>query len=88
VEATLRRAEDVGAAAELLRRVSGAEPEVDTVLHHVSVAVADGVETLGQALVALRDAGLEVDDIGIRRPTLDEVFLELTGRRTDEEVRT
>jgi ABC-2 type transport system ATP-binding protein len=87
VEATLRRPDDLTAAAELLRRVSDAEPDVDAVLHHVSVAVADGVATLGQALVALRDAGIEVDDIGIRRPTLDEVFLELTGHRTDEEVR-
>ena len=33
---------------------------------------------------ALSDAGVAVDDIGLRRPTLDDVFLELTGRRTDQ----
>jgi ABC-2 type transport system ATP-binding protein len=32
---------------------------------------------------ALADAGVVVDDIGLRRPTLDDVFLELTGRRAD-----
>ena len=39
---------------------------------------------------ALDDAGIAVDDIGLRRPTLDEVFLHLTGRRRtrpDEEDR-
>jgi ABC-2 type transport system ATP-binding protein len=35
---------------------------------------------------ALDDAGLAAEDIALRRPTLDEVFLRLTGRPTDEEA--
>ena len=37
---------------------------------------------LTEAARALADAGIAVEDIALRRPTLDEVFLHLTGRDT------
>ena len=48
----------------------------------VPVASHDGVLT--RAIRALDEAGVHVDDIGFRRPTLDEVFLTLTGRPAEE----
>ncbi|WP_214326238.1 ATP-binding cassette domain-containing protein [Nonomuraea sediminis] len=53
---------------------------VDQDTRHVSVPVTDRVRELGDALAALAKAGIEVDDVALRGPTLDEVFLSLTER--------
>ena len=45
----------------------------------LSMPVSGGVDVLRDALDVLRDAGTKVDDAGLRRPTLDDVFLTLTG---------
>jgi ABC-2 type transport system ATP-binding protein len=55
------------------------EPVIDPATRRVSVAVEEGSVQLLAAVRALDDAGLAVEDIGFRRPTLDEVFLALTG---------
>ena len=47
--------------------------------------VADRVAALTEALRQLAEAGIEVADIGLRRPTLDDVFLSLTGHRAEPE---
>jgi ABC-2 type transport system ATP-binding protein len=36
----------------------------------------------------LRDSDIDVDDIGLSRPSLDDVFLRLTGHRTEQEAET
>ncbi len=78
VEARLHRPGDVERAAGALAPLG--PPTVDPVLGQVSVAVAgDGLDALERAAAALRAAGVAVDDLGLRRPTLDEVFLALTG---------
>ena len=46
----------------------------------VSAPVTDPLAALGDAVHALRAAGLAVEDVALRRPTLDEVFLHLTGK--------
>ena len=43
--------------------------------------MTDRVATLGRVLRALEEEGVEPDDVALRRPTLDEVFLALTGGR-------
>jgi ABC-2 type transport system ATP-binding protein len=48
----------------------------------VAVASHDGILT--RAIRELDSAGVRVDDIGFRRPTLDEVFLTLTGHPAEE----
>jgi ABC-2 type transport system ATP-binding protein len=48
----------------------------------VHAAVHDGVGALTEAARTLKDRGIGVEDIGLRRPTLDEVFLRLTGHAT------
>ena len=69
------------AAAQLLSRVTGCELEIDHEARRLSAPVTDRVAALTEALQALGRDGIEVVDIGIRRPTLDDVFLELTGHR-------
>jgi ABC-2 type transport system ATP-binding protein len=44
--------------------------------------VDDGPARLMDAVQSIRDLGIAVDDIGLRRPSLDEVFLALTERST------
>ncbi|MEJ7561131.1 MAG: hypothetical protein WKF45_01240 [Ilumatobacteraceae bacterium] len=52
----------------------------------MAVPVADGSARLGDAMRALAERGVVVDDVGLRRPTLDEVFLALTGHAPDSEA--
>ncbi|HMJ75087.1 MAG TPA: ATP-binding cassette domain-containing protein [Iamia sp.] len=80
VEVEVADAADLAAVASVLARVVG-PPEVDEGRARVSVAAADRVGALTAAVRALDEAGLEAEDIALRRPTLDEVFLHLTGRR-------
>ena len=64
------------AVLEGLPGVSGVEAHG----HEVTVATEDGAATISPVAVALSGADLPVVDIALRRPTLDDVFLDLTGR--------
>jgi len=59
----------------------GDEPTVDELGLSVSIAVADGVRALTEVAAELRNQGIAVADLGLRRPTLDEAFLHLTAAR-------
>ncbi|MER7517301.1 ATP-binding cassette domain-containing protein [Streptomyces sp. NPDC126499] len=60
-----------------------AETEVDRDRRRVSAPVEDRMASLAQTVRALETAGIEAEDIALRRPTLDEVFLHLTGEREE-----
>jgi oleandomycin transport system ATP-binding protein len=60
----------------------GDEPFTDG--HLVSVRIDDR-SALGQAVRRLDDAGIAIDDLALRRPSLDEVFLAITGRLAEDE---
>ncbi len=51
----------------------------------ISIPVAKGVEALGAVMIELSTQNVEILDIGLRRPTLDDVFMELTGHKSQEE---
>jgi ABC-2 type transport system ATP-binding protein len=51
----------------------------------VSIPVSKGIEALGSVMAELTAQNIEIVDIGLRRPTLDDVFMELTGHKTQEE---
>ncbi|HEY2429084.1 MAG TPA: ATP-binding cassette domain-containing protein [Acidimicrobiales bacterium] len=72
-------------AAEVLGAVGGGEPSTDAATHRCSLAAPGGSRLLPLVVRALDDAGVAVDDIALRRPTLDEVFLALTGHTTPQE---
>ena len=73
------RPDDLGPVAELLAPLGSEPPRVDRPDRLVTVPVDGGAARLGEAVRAITDAGIAIDDIGVRRPTLDEVFLALTG---------
>ncbi|MEU1585861.1 ATP-binding cassette domain-containing protein [Micromonospora sp. NPDC005710] len=84
IEVVVRDAAEVSLAARLVERICGVEPELDPEVRRLSVPVRDRVAGLVDVVRALDDAGIAVEDIGLRRATLDEAFLYLTGHRPDE----
>jgi ABC-2 type transport system ATP-binding protein len=86
VDIVLSNVDELPTVAGLVERVCDGEAEVDTDRRRVSAPVKDRVATLTEVLRALEDAGILAEDVAVRKPTLDEVFLELTGHRAEEEV--
>ncbi len=83
IETRPRDRTDTNAIAWILGSV-GAEPtRVDADTGLVSVRVDDGPSRLAEVVRRLDDQRLAVDDLALRGPTLDEVFLTLTGHGTD-----
>ncbi len=66
-------------AARVLGDVAGAEPTVDAAARSATVPTSRGVDAVVTAAGALAAAGVRLDDISLRQPSLDEVFLTLTG---------
>jgi ABC-2 type transport system ATP-binding protein len=83
---TVSRAPEVDAAAELVRAYVG-EIHVDHDSRRIS-APAEGVSALTRIAARLEEAAIELDDIGLQRPSLDDVFLSLTGHRAETETET
>jgi ABC-2 type transport system ATP-binding protein len=79
LEVVVRHRDDLAPAAEVLSRVAGATARVEPDLRRASAPVADRMAALGAGLGALAAAGVVAEDLTVRRPTLDEVFLQLTG---------
>ncbi|MFF4347635.1 ATP-binding cassette domain-containing protein [Streptomyces sp. NPDC001530] len=84
IDVVLRDAGQLGAAVALLPfPAEGVSVDPDRRL--LSAPVTDRMAALADAVRALEEAGIEAEDIALRRPTLDEVFLYLTG--DDERVK-
>lgn len=84
LDVTVRDADRVGEAARLLAPLGVAEASVDEHRRAVLLPVTGGPAVLTDALRRLDAAGVAIDDVGLRRPTLDDVFLSLTGRPAEE----
>jgi ABC-2 type transport system ATP-binding protein len=84
IEVVVRDGADLIRAGGIIARICAGEPERDPETRRLSAPVADRVAGLLDVVRALDDAGIAVEDIGLRRATLDEAFLRLTGRRPDE----
>ena len=83
VEVHVRDLADVPKVANALSRIGEGEPEIDESTRRIGVRVGAGTDELRDALGALEAVGVTPDDVALRPPTLDEVFLALTGRPAD-----
>jgi ABC-2 type transport system ATP-binding protein len=59
-------------------------PQADPLQRRISIPTLAGADTLALAARRLSEAGITLDDLALRRPSLDEVFLSLTGKSTTE----
>jgi ABC-2 type transport system ATP-binding protein len=82
IEVVVSDAEKVAAVGHILARVTAGQPRLDAVGRRISALAPGGPAALGAVIASVDDAGIAVDEIGLRRPTLDEVFLTLTGDET------
>ncbi len=85
VEVVLADSAEADAVAAVLAAHGAADAEVDIgpERRRLSVQVDDGVAALSGVLGELRATDIELRDVGLRRPTLDDVFLTLTGSATE-----
>jgi ABC-2 type transport system ATP-binding protein len=78
IEVHVRDADDVPLVAQVLGRSGHGEVRIDQGTRQVGVTVEGGGRVLMEALRAVEEAGVEVEDVALRQPRLDEAFLALT----------
>jgi ABC-2 type transport system ATP-binding protein len=79
VEIVVRERDRMGTAAEVLAGFGKGAPAVEEHTRKITVPVSGGAKLLAEIIRELDVRGIELDDVGLRRPTLDDVFLSLTG---------
>jgi ABC-2 type transport system ATP-binding protein len=85
IEFTVAHGGDLDAAAEVVRPYSMGEFQVNADHRQLVVPVAQGAQLLAAVVRDLDAAQIPLDDLALRRPTLDDVFLTLTGRAATSE---
>jgi ABC-2 type transport system ATP-binding protein len=85
LELTVGHAREIATARDILAPVAIGEPFVDEHARSITVPVTGGSKMLVEAVRLLDGSAVRVLDIGLRRPTLDDVFLSLTGRAAETE---
>ena len=83
LEARVSNSADLERAASLLARLAQAPPRIDADQQRVSVPTSGGTTFLVAAGRRFEEEYIPLDDLGIRRPSLDDVFLALTGSKAD-----
>ncbi|MFE0252065.1 ATP-binding cassette domain-containing protein [Streptomyces sp. NPDC059010] len=79
VEVVVHERDDIQPASEVLSGFGKGETTVEEHMRKLTVPVTGGAKLLAEVIRELDTRGIEIDDIGLRRPTLDDVFLSLTG---------
>jgi ABC-2 type transport system ATP-binding protein len=80
---TVAAQSDLGAARNVLAGIADGPPQADPATRTVEAPVDGGARRMPEIVRELDAAGVLLDDLGIRRPSLDDVFLTLTGRAAD-----
>ncbi|MEU6486376.1 ATP-binding cassette domain-containing protein [Streptomyces sp. NPDC046887] len=84
VEVVVHRSEEIDPARAVLTGFGKGEVAVETHTRRLTVPVTGGAKLLAEVIRELDARGVEIDDIGLRRPTLDDVFISLTGHSAEE----
>ena len=86
LEVTVAKLDQAQLAASLLEGLGRDRPSVDQERGLVTMKADDNIKALLEAARRLNDRGVQLDDIALRRPSLDDVFLSLTGHSPDHEI--
>ncbi len=84
LQLTLAETSSIPTVVELLSPLGMGEAVIEAHTREVTLPIRGGAEVLMEALRLLDGASIGVFDIGLRRPTLDDVFLSLTGHAAEE----
>jgi len=84
IEVHVRDRDDLARVASAVGRLDHGEATIDEATGRVSVSVEPGSGALMAAIRSVEEAGVEIEDIALRQPKLDEVFLTLTGQSLEE----
>jgi len=79
IEVIVAEPDQLDTARSVMVEVSIGEVEVDVTSRRLVAPISGGATTLMSVLRQLGDCSVGVSDVGLRRPTLDDVFLSLTG---------
>jgi ABC-2 type transport system ATP-binding protein len=88
IELTVASAGEIGRARTALSRLAFGEITVDERARTMTIPVTGGSGALVESVRILDGESIQVSDIGLRRPTLDDVFLGLTGRGAEDDPDT
>ncbi|MFH9547338.1 ATP-binding cassette domain-containing protein [Streptomyces sp. NPDC051445] len=86
VEVVVHERDHIATAVEVLTGFGKGETTVEQHTRKLTVPVTGGAKLLAEVIRELDTRGIEIDDIGLRRPTLDDVFLSLTGHVAEREA--
>ncbi|MFF2845220.1 ATP-binding cassette domain-containing protein [Streptomyces sp. NPDC058001] len=84
VEVVVHEREHITVASEVLAGFGKGEVAAEQHTRKLTVPVTGGAKLLAEVIRELDTRGIEIDDIGLRRPTLDDVFISLTGHVAEE----
>lgn len=76
-------AQHIQKTMEIVSKISGINPSLDEGLRQISAPVSTGSKALFDVLKALDESGIHALDVGLKRPSLDDVFLSLTGHAAE-----
>ena len=76
---------DVSKAFEVVERIIGQKPKIEEGLNSISAPVSTGTAALIEVINGLSSVGINPLDVGLKRPSLDDVFLALTGHKAEGE---
>ncbi|MEU0394674.1 ATP-binding cassette domain-containing protein [Streptomyces sp. NPDC006208] len=83
VEVVVHQRDQIAPATEVLHGFGKGEVAVEDHTRKLTVPVIGGAKLLAEVIRELDTRGVEIDDIGLRRPTLDDVFISLTGHAAE-----
>ncbi len=84
IEVIVHEGASLADAETIMQRGSDGQAVVDEHMRKITVPTSNGSKGLVLVIRDLDDAGIDIDDIALRRPSLDDVFLKLTGHRAEE----
>jgi ABC-2 type transport system ATP-binding protein len=84
IEVIVHQAASLSEAEAIMQKGSDGQAVVDEHMRKITVPTSNGSKGLVLVIRDLDEAGIDIDDIALRRPSLDDVFLKLTGHRAEE----
>ncbi len=85
IDITIANPQDTVKAAQLLRSLSGENPQTDEQRGHVILAVESGAQSIAEVVRLLDGESIHITELNLRRPSLNDVFLSITGEEIVEE---